>query len=206
MHILQLNTSSTPFVNGQGSISTRLAHDLVRGLQARHPQATLQVRDLGAHAPALLDAGSLQALYTPAEQRDAQQNARAEQDQALIAELLAADVVVVGAPMYNFGVPAQLKAWIDAVTKAGVSFQYSAQGPVGLLKGKVAYVAISSGGRHRGTPLDHVGPYLQQLFGFLGFAQVHLVYAEGVALGEAALAQALQDAQSQIQAVLPLAA
>ena len=104
-------------------------------------------------------------------------------DDALIAEIQAADVVVLGVPMYNFGVPAQLKNWIDAISRAGVTFRYTEQGPEGLLKGKTVYVALTRGGKYRNTPADTQVPYLKTVFTFLGLTDVHFVYAEGLSMG-----------------------
>ena len=106
-------------------------------------------------------------------------------DDALIAEVQAADVVVLGVPMYNFGVPAQLKNWIDAIARAGVTFRYTANGPEGLLKGKKVYVALTRGGKYRDTPADTQVPYLKTVLGFLGMTDVQFVYAEGLAMGDA---------------------
>ena len=101
----------------------------------------------------------------------------------MIAEIQAADVVVLGVPMYNFGVPAQLKNWIDAISRAGVTFRYTENGPEGLLKGKKVYVALTRGGKYRNTPADTQVPYLQTVLTFLGMTDVQFVYAEGLAMG-----------------------
>ena len=101
----------------------------------------------------------------------------------MIAEIKAADTVVLGVPMYNFGVPAPLKNWIDAISRAGVTFRYTEKGPEGLLKGKRVYVALTRGGKYRNTPADTQVPYLQTIFTFLGMTDVHFVYAEGLSMG-----------------------
>jgi FMN-dependent NADH-azoreductase len=102
-------------------------------------------------------------------------------------------------PMYNFGVPAQLKNWIDAIARARVTFQYTDQGPEGLLKDKKVYVALTRGGQYRNTPADTQVPYLQTIFSFLGLTDVQFVYAEGLAMGPEAEQQALASAQTQIE-------
>ena len=132
MNILQIN-SSARIGNSQ---STKLASSLVERLRTDHPEATLTVRDLSRTPHPSLDESALQALFTPADRRTPEHNARVALDDALIAEIQAADVVVLGVPMYNFGVPAQLKNWIDAISRAQVTFRYTANGPEGLLKGK----------------------------------------------------------------------
>ncbi|MFI4903450.1 MAG: FMN-dependent NADH-azoreductase, partial [Burkholderiales bacterium] len=119
MRILQINSTA----RRQGSHSSRLATRIVERLREAHPDATLKVRDLVAAPHPALDDAALGALFTPAAQRSAEQAARVAQDDALIAEIQAADVVVLGVPMYNFGVPAQLKNWIDAICRAGVTFR-----------------------------------------------------------------------------------
>src|SRR5207302_9411832 len=135
--------------------------------RAADPDATLTVRDLTAQPHPELDEATLQALFTPAAERSPEQNARVALDDALIAELKAADVVVLGVPMYNFGVPAQLKNWIDAISRAGVTFRYTEKGPEGLLKNKKVYVALTRGGKYRNTPADTQVPYLKTVFTFL---------------------------------------
>lgn len=199
MKILQINSSA----RAENSHSTRLATILVERLHAAQPQATLTVRDLGRTPHPMLDEAALQALFSPAEQRTPEQAARVAQDDALIAEIQAADLVVLGVPMYNFGVPAQLKNWIDAISRAQVTFRYTANGPEGLLTGKKVYIALTRGGLYRNTPNDTQTPYLKTFFGFLGMTDVQFVYAEGLAMGPEAEQDALASALSQIeQAVL----
>ncbi len=199
MKILQINSSART----EGSHSTRLANALVERLRTAEPQAELTIRDLGRTPHPMLDEAALQALFTPAGQRTPEQAARVALDDALIAEIQAADVVVFGVPMYNFGVPAQLKNWIDAISRAQVTFRYTATGPEGLLKGKKVYVALTRGGLYRNTPNDTQTPYLRTFFGFLGMDDVQFVYAEGLAMGTEAEQNALASAYSQIEEALP---
>jgi nitrogen fixation/metabolism regulation signal transduction histidine kinase len=119
----------------------------VESLRAISPDASVTVRDLARTPHPSLDDTALQALFTPADQQTPLQTARVAQDDALIAEIKAADIVVLGVPMYNFGIPAQLKNWIDAVTRAKVTFRYTANGPEGLLKGKKVYVDVKDSGK-----------------------------------------------------------
>jgi FMN-dependent NADH-azoreductase len=198
MNILQINSSA----RAEGSHSTRLANTLVERVQASLADpaaATLTVRDLGRTPHPELNEAALQALFTPADQRSPAQAARVALDDALIAELQAADVVVLGVPMYNFGVPAALKNWIDAISRARVTFQYTAKGPEGLIKGKKVYVALTRGGQYRNTPADTQVPYLKTVFAFLGMTDVQFVYAEGLAMGPEAEQQALASANTQIE-------
>jgi FMN-dependent NADH-azoreductase len=200
MNILQIHSSA----RAEGSHSTRLVRQIVERLQASLPdpaQAAITVRDLGRTPHPELNEATLQALFTPPEQRTPAQAERVALDDALITELQAADVVVLGVPMYNFGVPAPLKNWIDAISRAKVTFQYTANGPEGLLKGKKVVIALTRGGQYRNTPADTQVPYLKTVLSFLGMSDIQLVYAEGLAMGPEAEQQALASAQSQIEAL-----
>lgn len=198
MNILQINSSA----RGGNSHSTRLAGEIVARLQSIEAGARLSVRDLGQTPHPALDEKALQALFTPAEQRTPEQAARVALDDALIAEIQAADAVVLGVPMYNFGVTAQLKNWIDAIARAGVTFQYTDKGPEGLLKGKKVYVALTRGGQYRNTPTDSQVPYLKTVLGFLGLTDIEFVYAEGLAMGPEAEQKALASARAEIEQVV----
>lgn len=194
MNILQINSSA----RREASRSTRLASRLVERLRDSDPDATLTVRNFNDVPHPVLDEAALGALFTPADQRTPEQAARVALDDALIAELQAADVVVLGVPMYNFGVPAPLKNWIDAISRAGVTFRYTEKGPEGLLTGKKVYVALTRGGQYRNTPADTQVPYLKTVFTFLGLTDVHFVYAEGLAMGAGAEHNGLSSAYDQI--------
>ena len=198
MKILQINSSA----RREASHSTRIASRIVTRLRDADPEATLSVRDLGAAPHPELDEAALGALFTPAKDRTPEQAARVAQDDALIAEMKAADVIVLGVPMYNFGVPAQLKNWIDAISRAGVTFRYTEKGPEGLLKGKHVYVALTRGGKYRNTPADTQVPYLQTVLAFLGMTDVHFVYAEGLAMGPDAERTAIDSAYEEIEAAV----
>ncbi len=196
MNILQIHSSQ----RATGSHSSRLAQRLVERLRAGHPDARVTLRDLGKTPHPALDEAALQALFTPADRRTPEQATRVALDDALIAEVQAADAVVLGVPMYNFGVPAQLKNWIDAIARAGVTFRYTDRGPQGLLQGKRVYVALARGGKYRGTGADTQVPYLQTVLGFLGMTDLRFVYAEGLAMGPDAERAGLADAEAQIDA------
>ena len=198
MKILQINASA----RREGANSTRLANNVAARLQAANPSATLTVRDLAVTPHPILDEAALGALFTPAEQRTPEQAARAALDEALIAELQAHDTLVLGVPMYNFGVPVQLKSWIDAIAKAGVTFTYTETGPVGLLKGKTVYVALARGGMYRDTAADSQTPYLKAVLGFLGMTDVRFIYAEGLNMGPEAAAKGFAQAEADLNAVL----
>ena len=197
MNILQINSSA----RSTGSESTRLADEIVARLAAKG-DATITRRDLAADPHPVLDELALQALFTPADQRTPGQSARDALDDALIAQVQAADVIVIGAPMYNFGITVQLKSWFDAIARAGVTFKYMATGPVGLLTGKKVYVAVTRGGMHRGGPSDVQLPHLQTFLSFVGLDDVQFVFSEGHGMGPDAVARARAEAQQQIDAVL----
>ncbi|MCD8503654.1 MAG: NAD(P)H-dependent oxidoreductase [Burkholderiaceae bacterium] len=195
MNILQINASA----RGADSNSTELANAVVKHLQATNPTAHLDVQDLGQNPHPTLDGDALAALFTPGDQRSAEQKTRVAIDDALIAQVQAADVLVLGVPMYNFGIPAQLKSWFDAIARAGVTFRYTENGPEGLLKGKKVYVTLARGGIYRDTPNDSQVPYLKTILGFLGMSDIEWVYAEGLAMGAEVAEKAMREAHAQIE-------
>ncbi len=198
MNILQINASA----RREGANSTRVAERIVARLQAANPGAALTVRDLAVTPHPVLDEAALGALFTPADKRTAEQAARVALDDTLIAEIQAHDTVVLGVPMYNFGVPVQLKNWIDAIARVGVTFRYTQNGPEGLLKGKQVYLALARGGRYRDTPADSQVPYLKTVLGFLGLTELHFIYAEGLAMGAESSAQGFAQAEADVTAAL----
>lgn len=198
MKILQINSSARV----EGANSTRLANTVTARLQAKHPGATVTVRDLAVAPHPVLDAAALGALFTPADQRTPEQAARVALDDALIAEVQAHDAIVLGVPMYNFGVPVQLKTWLDAIARAGVTFRYTANGPEGLIQGKKVYVAFARGGIYRDTPADSQTPYIQTILGFLGMTDVKYIHAEGLAMGPEAVDKAFTQAEDDLLAAI----
>ena len=197
MNILQINASA----RSEGANSTRVADGITARLKALHPDASVELRDLARDPHPVLDEPALKALFTPAEQRTPEQAARVALDDALIAQVQSADAIVIGVPMYNFGTPIQLKTWIDAIARAGVTFRYTESGPEGLVKGKKVYAALARGGRYRGTDADAQVPWLKTVLGFLGMTDIEFVYAEGLAMGEDSATRAFADAQEQIDAL-----
>jgi FMN-dependent NADH-azoreductase len=193
--LLQINASL--FANG--GQSTRLADAFVAQWRAGHPEATVVVRDLAADPVPHLTAERFAAFLAKPGERDPAQQAVAAYSDALIAELRRADVVVLGLPMYNFGVPSTLKAYFDHVARAGVTFRYTATGPVGLLTGKQAYVFATRGGLYAGTPLDTQSGFVRDFLRFIGIADARFVYAEGLALDAARKDAALAEAQRAIR-------
>jgi FMN-dependent NADH-azoreductase len=196
MNILQINSS----LRGTQSESTRVANAIVARLAAANPGATVTVRDVGANPHPVLDEAALGALFTPADQRTADQAARVALDDTLIAEAQAADVIVLGAPMYNFGMPIQLKAWFDAIARAGVTFRYTENGPEGLLKNKKVVVAAARGGIY---PLDADPqvPHIRMLLNFLGLTDHEFIYSAGQAMGPEAAAKGQAEADAAVAAL-----
>ncbi|KAA0943975.1 MULTISPECIES: NAD(P)H-dependent oxidoreductase [unclassified Pseudomonas] len=197
MKILQINASA----RSAGANSTRLADSITARLKEQNPAALVELRDLASDPHPVLDDAALTALFTPAESRTEDQAARVALDDALIAQVQSVDAIVLGVPMYNFGVPVQLKTWLDAIARAGVTFRYTENGPEGLLKGKKVYVALARGGKYRDTPADSQVPYLKTIFGFLGLTDVAFVYVEGLAMGAEGAEQAFAAAEAQIDAL-----
>lgn len=179
------------------SISRGLGQTIAQGLAAK-TGASVTTRDLAANDIPFVSAERFAANLTPADQRTPEQAALAAYADQLIAELQAADTIVIAAPVYNFGPPATLKAWADLVARAGTTFQYTANGPEGLLKGKTAYLAIASGGTPVGAEFDFMSRWLIFFLGFLGITDVTSVAADGImgAGGEETIAAAREAAQA----------
>ena len=197
--ILKINSS---LYSNDGQ-SSQLAARFVDALREREPGARLLERDLAREPVPHLDAARFQAFLTPPAQRSAEQHAVAAYSDALIEELRQADVLVLGLPMYNFGVSSQLKAWFDHVARAGVTFRYTETGPAGLLTGKQAYVFATRGGVYAGSGKDTQTAYVRQFLGFLGITEVEFVYAEGLAMGPASREASLAQARAAIQNLAP---
>lgn len=202
MKLLHIDTS----ILGAQSASRSLTAAIVATWRARYPALQVDYLDLAIDAPNHLAAESLNFAaasddpsLSPAQKRE---NAVSE---TLISQFLAADVLVIGAPKYNFSIPSQLKAWIDRITQAGRTFKYTEQGPIGLAGGKTVVIASTRGGIYSttaaGQALEHQESYLQVMLNFIGITDVHIVRAEGLNMGEAVKAQALQDADSAILAL-----
>lgn len=177
----------------EGSVTRDLSAQIVGRLGA----ADVIRRDLAAPLP-LLDGAWVGANFTPADQRSAEQKQLLALSDSLVEELKQADTIVIGTPIYNFSVPSTLKAWIDLVARVGVTFQYTENGPVGLLEGKRAIIAVASGGTQAGSDIDFATTYLRHVLGFIGITEVEIVAADAMAVdAEGALAKA----RTQIEAL-----
>lgn len=205
MKLLHVDSS----VLGTNSVSRQLTAEVVAQYRAAHADTTVQYLDLAVDTPNHFTADALgiktgaQAQPTEAQSRE---NAVSEK---LVSQFLEADVIVVGAPLYNFTVPTQLKAWIDRLAQMGRTFKYTDKGPVGLATGKTLIVVSSRGGAYStsegGQAMEHQESYLKVVFGFMGVTDVRIVRAEGLAMGDAAKAASLAEARSHIAAAVAAA-
>ncbi len=202
MRILHIDSSIT----GAASVSRQLTADIVSALQQAHPEAMVEHLDLGNNPPPHLGPQSLgmrtgQEATTEVER---QENAISE---ALVSQFLAADVIVLGVPFYNFTIPTQLKAWFDRIAQAGRTFRYTANGPEGLATGKKVYVVSTRGGMYStsegGQAMEHQESYLKVIFGFMGVTDISIIRAEGLGMGEDARTSAIGQAKQLIEQLSP---
>jgi len=182
--------------------SSRLAERFVARWRASNPGGKVIVRDLAKEPIPHLDAARFVAFLAKPEERTPAQQAVVDYSDALIGELKRADVVVLGLPMYNFGVPSTLKAYFDHVARVGETFKYTEKGPVGLLTGKKVYVFAARGGMYAGTPNDTQTPFIRTFLSFLGMSDIEFVYAEGLAISEASKQHSLARAEAVIDALV----
>lgn len=176
-------------LNGEQSKSTQLANQLVSNLAANsqaNSQANAQVveRDLNTDALAHLTQAEMGAWMTDENDRSEEQQALANVSDSLIGEVQHADTLVVAIPMYNFGVPSNFKAWADRIARAGLTFKYTENGPVGLLENKKVYIVATRGGQYQGTPKDSQTQFLKDFFAFVGLTDVEFIYAEGLNMAD----------------------
>jgi FMN-dependent NADH-azoreductase len=200
-----LYVTSSP--RGGDSYSNRVAARVLDELEQAHPGATVVVRDVARDPLPHVDEDFVAALRSPEGPRTARQQGIIAKSDALIDELLKADIIVIAAPMYNFGIPSTLKAWIDYVARAGRTFRYTEKGPEGLVKGKKVILIHSRGGIYSSGPaqaMDHQGTYLRSVLGFLGITDIESIDVEGVAYGldaaENAVAQGIARAHALVDA------
>lgn len=183
MKILHLISSP----RGDASFSIKLGKEIIERLQARHPGSIVKTRDLTRSPFPHLDAVHLHSFVTPPGDRTGELAEAARYSEEAITELMDADILVIGVPMYNFGIHSSLKTWIDHVARSGITFRYTAEGPEGLVKGKQAYLAVSTGGIYSegaGKSLDFATPYLQKTLNFMGITDITTYRVEGTAVPE----------------------
>ncbi len=191
MTTLQINSS----LFSDAGQSSQLADNFIARVKQAIPGTKVVVRNLAADPIPHLTAERFTAFLSKPEQRSAEQQSVLDFSDALIAELEAADTIVMGLPMYNFGVPSTLKAYFDHIARAGKTFHYTEKGPVGLLTGKKAIIFAARGGLYQGTPRDTETSYVRDFLAFLGITDVEFVYAEGLAMGDAKKQVALAEAR-----------
>jgi FMN-dependent NADH-azoreductase len=199
--ILHINSS----IRSAGSVSRQLSSEFVSKWKAANPGDVVIERDLARNPVPHLTEQMMGAFFTPADQRSPEQARTIELADALVAELLRADLIVLGAPMYNFSISSALKAWIDHVTRAGVTFNYTETGPVGLVTGKKVYLFTASGGIYSEGPAQTMNfqeTYLRAVLGFIGLTDVAVVRAEGLAMGEPSVEAALSQGRQTIDGLV----
>ncbi|MEZ7277583.1 FMN-dependent NADH-azoreductase [Pseudoalteromonas sp. 68 DY56-GL68] len=190
--VLVLNSS----LNGENGNSTKLTNTFVSQLTEKD-QVTITQRDLSSNAIAHLTQTEMAAWMTDANERSDEQKALAAISDELIGELNDNDLIVIGMPMYNFGIPSTFKAWIDRIARAGITFKYTEQGAVGLVENKKVVVLAARGGVYQGSDIDTQTKYLKDVLGFVGMTDVDFIYAEGLAMPGAE--QSLEAAQENIK-------
>ncbi|GAA6195141.1 NAD(P)H-dependent oxidoreductase [Pseudophaeobacter arcticus] len=190
-------TSTVLHIDSSARTENSVTRSLSAEITGRLAPETVIRRDLATPLP-LLDEAWVGANFTPADQRSDEQKALLAQSDALITELKQADTIVIGTPIYNFSVPSTLKAWIDLVARVGVTFNYTETGPVGLLEGKRAIIAVASGGTQAGSDIDFATTYLRHVLGFIGITDVELVAADQLSMDEEG---SMQRAKSAIEAL-----
>lgn len=189
-HILRIDAS----VQYEQSISRALGDELIERLLAQHPAVTVLVRDVNKDISFITETW-VAANYTPPEERNDEQQAILAKSDILVAELAKADAVVMTVPIYNFSIPATLKAWIDQICRVGLTFSYTENGPQGLLNDKPVYLVMASGGVPIGSPADFASTYLKQVLGFIGMTSIQIIAAEQVSVDQEA---SIKKAQQQI--------
>ncbi|KQZ64487.1 NAD(P)H-dependent oxidoreductase [Sphingopyxis sp. OPL5] len=185
-HILRIDASA----RNSGSTTRQLTDQLVARLVEQGYGAAVTQRDLALTPPALLTENWVGANFTDDAERNDDQRAALALSDELIAELEAADTIVIGVPVYNFGIPAALKAWVDLIARARRTFRYTETGPEGLLKGKKAYLVVASGGVPVGSDYDFASRYMLQLLGFVGITDVQIIAADQQMVDGEAIARA----------------
>jgi FMN-dependent NADH-azoreductase len=178
--LLQINSS----VFGDNGQSSQLNQQLVEEWLAKNPDGKIVKRDLTQEVIPHLDSTRVSAFFTPADKRSAEQQVIVDYSDALINEIQQADALVIGAPMYNFSIPSQLKSYFDHLARAGVTFKYTETGPVGLLDNKPVYIVTTRGGVHKNLPSDSVTGFLKSFLNFIGLNDLHFIYAEGLNMSQ----------------------
>lgn len=197
--LLQLNTS----LHGAQGHSSTLADTFAAAWLAANPDGHVIRRDLASEAVPHLDGRRFKAFVTPAEQRTIEQQAIVDYSDAQISQLMQTDLLVIGLPLYNLGVPSVLKAYFDHIARSGITFRYTPNGPVGLLADRKVVIFGTRGGCYAGTPMDSQTVYVRNFLNFIGIKDVHFVYAEGLNINPGRQSEALAEARQRIGELLP---
>lgn len=196
-NLLRISTS----LFEENSVSSALSTDLISALTSKGGKFNVTERDFSKQAIPHLDGEWLKAISTSVEQRSTEQQEKVAFSDSLIDEIQAADILVIGMPMYNFTVPSMLKAWVDHIARSGVTFTYTEQGPQGLLNNKKVYLVAAMGGVHDTAATDFLRPYMKLIMGFIGLDDVEIITAGGLNMGEESRVEGLAAAQVKIQAL-----
>lgn len=192
--LLQINSS----IFSSGGHSSQLANEFVATWRANNPDAHSEVRDLANDPLPHLDAQRVSAFFTQPDARTPEQQGYVDESDALINEIKQSEIIVIGLPMYNFGIPSTLKAYFDHIARAGVTFRYTENGPEGLLSGKKVYIFAARGGMYAGTALDSQTTYVRDFLNFLGITDIEFIYAEGLNMGDDVKNKALASAKDRL--------
>ncbi|WP_419832375.1 FMN-dependent NADH-azoreductase [Endozoicomonas atrinae] len=196
--LLQINSS----LFGEHGQSTQLSQKFVERFLTVNPDTQLKVRDLANQPVPHLDAEIVMGFGVAEDQKNSRQVEMTALSDQLIEEVESSDILVIGLPMYNFSLPSTLKSWFDFIARAGVTFKYTEQGPIGLLEGKKAYIMAARGGQYSGTEYDTQTALVRHFLGFIGIQDVEFVYAEGLNMGDDIKGQAINDAQEAIDSLV----
>lgn len=181
----------------EGSLGRVLAKELVNELKSKHTSSSVQYRDV-SHGLEFLTPAAIDGLYIPDSEKTPEQKSALKLSDQIVSELANSDVLVLSAPIYNFGPPASVKAWADLVARKDLTFRYTAKGPEGLLQGKKAYVIVTSGGVPVGSPVDHLSPWIKTFLGFIGITDVTMLAADQLMMKQD---ESLANVRTQIQAI-----
>jgi FMN-dependent NADH-azoreductase len=192
--LLQIHSS----IFSAGGESSQLAEQFVSQWHQHNPDAQITMRDVAANPLPHLDAERIGVFFTAPEIRTARQQEIAAQSDALIEEIKQAQIIVIGLPIYNFGIPSTLKSYFDHIARAGVTFRYTEKGAEGLLSGQKIYIFATWGGMYVGTPLDTQTDYVRNFFAFIGITDVEFIYAQGLNMGEESKKSALEKAVTKL--------
>jgi FMN-dependent NADH-azoreductase len=187
---------------GKISVSRTLTREIVNRLTTSHPDSKVIVRDLNDPQPAHLKSDQTVAMLTPSENQTSSNKAALSYSDELVNEVMSAEVIVIGAPMYSFSVSSTLKVWLDLISRPRITFQYTTNGPVGLVKGKKVYLAVATGGVYSKGPqtaYDFLVPYLKAILGFMGMTDITVVRVEGIALPEFQMDEAISQAFAEVK-------